>query len=231
MQPSLQSKLRKRPLPQNAAVTMPVHLSLCRCTFSGTFLGEIVGSCANLVTSNFLRNSQTAHVILHSHQPRIRVSTSPYPHQHLLLSFLIQPPLRLVSCLAYDPPCATCIWDVIISQYSIDTLLPNRISALQVFQNLANFQLSCSTNYLKRSMKSLTTIYELSISISKTVSLCFSYSGTLSFSTCTFVTVTTSCCAIKKKNDPLCDFLGGSLVERGVGSISGRGTLWPKTKT
>ena len=76
---------------------MPMHLSLYRCTFSGTCLGQIVGSCANLVTFNFLRNSQTAHVILHSHLPRIRVSTSPYPHQHLLLSFLIQPPLRLVS--------------------------------------------------------------------------------------------------------------------------------------
>ena len=66
------------------------------------------------------------------------------------------------------------------------------------FKNLANFQLSYCTDYLKRSLKSLTTIYELSISISNTISLCFSYFGTLSLSTCTFVTVTTSCYAIKK---------------------------------
>ena len=97
MQPSLQAKLRTRPSPQMMLLRTPMHLSLRRCTFSGTFLGQIVRSCANLVTSNFLRNSQTARVILHFHQQHIRVSTSPYPRRHLLLSLLIQPPLRLVS--------------------------------------------------------------------------------------------------------------------------------------
>ena len=39
VRPSLQSKLRTRPSPQNDAVMMPMHLSLYRCTFSGTCLG------------------------------------------------------------------------------------------------------------------------------------------------------------------------------------------------
>ena len=72
-------------------------------------------------------------------------------------------------------------------------------------------------------MNYLFLLARLSVYVSATLGLCRSVPVHLSLLQLPAVPL--------KKNDPLCDFLGGSLVERGVGSISGQGNLWPKTKT
>ena len=76
---------------------MNIHVQICAWMYGFESLGNVRGSASAGSLPNFRMNYQTVfcrhRTILHSHQQCVRVSISPHPRQHRLLSVFMAAPV------------------------------------------------------------------------------------------------------------------------------------------